>query len=272
MRKFKVAFIALFLMANLYGILCGGLYFFQENLLFHPTQLPQDYRFEFDATFTEVSLESADGAQLHGLYFTTENPQGILLYFHGNAGDLSRWGEIVQYFVQKDLNVVVMDYRNFGKSTGMMSEKGLYEDAQLWYAYAKEIAQKTNAPLHIYGRSLGTAFATAVASQNDVEQLILETPFYSIEDEAQSRFSWLPIQSLLKYRMPTYAYIKDVNCPITILHGTQDEVVAYEHGKRLYESITSNKKTFVTVAGGHHNDLINYPEYHQGIEQLFGSN
>ncbi len=272
MRKFKIAFIALFLMANLYGVLCGGLYFFQENLLFHPTQLAQNHRFEFDATFTEVMQQAADGAQLHGLYFKTENPQGTLLYFHGNAGDLSRWGEIVQFFVQKNLNVVVMDYRNFGKSSGMMNEKALYEDARLWYAYAKDVAKKTNTPLLVYGRSLGTTFATAVAAQNDVEQLILETPFYSIEDEAKSRFSWLPVRSLLKYRMPTYTFINQVNCPITIIHGTQDEVVAYEHGKRLYESFSSDNKTFVTVPGGHHNDLINYPEYHQVIEQLFGSN
>ena len=272
MRKIKFVFIAIFLMGNVYGILSGGLYFFQENLLFHPTQLPADYTFQFESEFEEVLHTTADGAKLHGLHFKVKKPKGTLLYFHGNAGDLSRWGEIVQYFVQKDLEVIVMDYRNFGKSTGMLSEEALYEDSDYWFAYAKETAQKTNTPLHIYGRSLGTTFATYVASKNALEQLILETPFYSVEDEARARFSWLPIKRLLKYTMPTFEYINAVNAPITILHGTEDAVVAYDHGKRLYDSIESDNKTFITIPGGHHNDLISYQEYLEVMDTLFGEN
>ena len=271
MHKRKLIFIILFLIANGYAILCGGLYFFQESLLFHPTQLPQDYSFTFKTNFKEITHKTQDGASLHGLYFTIDNPKGTLLYYHGNAGDLSKWGEVVQYFVEKDLNVVVMDYRNFGKSTGTMSETALYEDASFWYVFAKDAAQKTNTPLHVYGRSLGTTFATYVASKNEVEQLILETPFYSIEDEAKARFSILPISRLLKYKMPTYSYINKVKAPITILHGTEDRVVKYAHGKKLYDIIEGDTKDFVTISGGNHHDLSAYPKYHQTIDSLLGA-
>ncbi len=271
-RKGRLVFIALFLMVNLYAILSGGLYFFQENLLFHPTQLSQDYTFKFDSSFEEITHTTSDGAHLHGLYFKVNKPKGTLLYFHGNAGDLSRWGEIVQYFVKKDYNVVVMDYRNFGKSMGIMSERALYEDADWWYAFAKAESLKTATSLYIYGRSLGTTFATYVASKNETTQLILETPFYSVEDEAISRFPILPVKKLLKYRFPTNEYINEVQAPITIIHGTEDMVVAYEHGKKLYDHIKSENKLFVTVPGGGHNDLINYEEYREVVYQILGSN
>lgn len=269
MHKGKLVFSIIFLIANGYGILCGGLYFFQENLLFHPTQLPQDHTFTINTPFTEVTHKTQDGAVLHGLHFTVEKPKGTLLYYHGNAGDVSRWGEIVQYFVKKNLNVIVMDYRNFGKSTGDLSEQALYEDALLWYAYAKNTAKKTNTSLYVYGRSLGTTFATYVASKKEVKQLVLETPFYSIEDEAQSRFPVLPISSLLKYKFPTYKYITKVAAPITVIHGTADKVVPYMNGKRLYDLIARDSKTFVSIPDGGHNDLINYPAYNDGIDMLF---
>ena len=271
MHKGKLIFIVLFLIANGYGILCGGLYFFQESMLFHPTQLPQDYTFTFKTNFIEITNKTQDGANLHGLYFTVDNPKGTLLYYHGNAGDVSKWGEVVQYFVEKDLNVVVMDYRNFGKSTGAMSETALYEDANFWYAFARDAAQKTNTPLHIYGRSLGTTFATYVASKNEAEQLILETPFYSIENEAKSRFSILPISQLLKYKMRTHSYINKVKAPITMLHGTEDRVVKYAHGKKLYDVIEGNTKRFVTISGGNHHNLGTHLKYHQTIDSLLGT-
>ena len=192
-----------------------------------------------------------------------------MLYFHGNAGDLSRWGELVQYFVQKELNVIVMDYRNFGKSTGTLSENNLYEDAELFYAFAKAESQQNNTPLYIYGRSLGTTFASFVASRKECKHLILETPFYSVEDEAKSRFPLLPVKRLLKYRFPTYEYINKVGAPITIIHGTADEVVAYAHGKRLFDSIQLAEKEFITVPNGGHNNLIQFSEFHTAIDSIF---
>ena len=266
MKKLKKPLIILFVIANLYAILCGALYFFQDNLIFHPQQLSQEYVFDFEYPSQEVWIDAQDGARLHGLNFEVENAQGTILYFHGNAGSLAVWGSIVQLFVKKQYNVIVMDYRQFGKSGGALTEQQLYDDSLLWYAFAK--TQYPATPIISYGRSLGTTFAAYVGSKENVGKLILEAPFYSIEDEASSRFSILPVKKLLKYEFPTYQFINDVRSPITIFHGTEDGVVNYEHGKRLYDSINQQGKELITIAGGGHNDLIEFTTYKENIDLI----
>ena len=266
MKKLKKPLIILFILTNLYTILCGGLYFFQENLIFHPQKLPTDYRYEFDTTFEEITLESNDRARLNGLHFKVNNPKGVILYYHGNAGSLLSWGKIAQFFVQKQYDVVIMDYRQFGKSEGNLSEDYLYEDSMTWYEYTKKAYPNTE--IIVYGRSLGTTFATYVASKNQIDKLVLETPFYSLEEEASSRFSFLPVKKLLNYRFATYQYVNSVTSPIIILHGTEDKVVAYDHGKRLFDSITQSQKEFITVIGGGHNNLINFTAYTEAIDNI----
>lgn len=270
MRTLKRGAILLFILANLYAILCGGLYFFQERMLFHPEQLPKDFVFEFDTPFEEVYREGKDGVQLHGLHFTVPNPKGVLLYFHGNAGSVRRWGDITQFFTQKGYAVIVMDYRNYGKSDvhpdqELNREQALYDDSEVWYAFAK--ANYPESQIHVYGRSLGTTFASYVASKNNPKNLTLETPFYSIEDEAKSRFKWLPVSRLLKYRMPTYQYVDDVSCPVTVFHGTEDDVVAYENGQKLFKKITTSSKEFITISKGGHNNLVTFKEYTDTIDR-----
>ncbi len=270
-RSLKRGAILLFVLGNIYGILCGGLYFFQESMLFHPEQLPKEYVFEFEAPFEEVYQEGKGGTQLHGLHFPVQNAKGVILYFHGNAGSVRRWGEITSYFTQKGYAVIVMDYRNYGKSGDSSTklsdpQQTLYDDSELWYAFAK--ANYSESQIHVYGRSLGTTFATYVASKNNPKNLTLETPFYSIENEAKSRFSWLPIKRLLKYKMPTYQYINNVSCPTTLFHGTQDEVVAYEHGQKLFQAIKSPEKEFITIPEGGHNNLVAFKEYTDTIDRV----
>ncbi|MEP0265360.1 alpha/beta hydrolase [Dokdonia sp.] len=270
-RTLKRGAILLFILGNIYGILCGGLYFFQENMLFHPEQLPKEYVFEFDEPFEEVYQTGEGGIQLHGLHFPVQNAKGVILYFHGNAGSVRRWGEITSFFTKKGYAVIVMDYRNYGKSEVpsdkvLDPEQALYDDSDVWYAFAK--ANYPESQIHVYGRSLGTTFATYVASKNNPKNVTLETPFYSIEDEAKSRFPWLPIKRLLKYKMATHQYINDVSCPITIFHGTADEVVDYTHGQKLFNSMTSSKKEFITIPDGGHNDLVNFKEYTETIDQV----
>ncbi|MBV1925462.1 MAG: alpha/beta hydrolase, partial [Dokdonia sp.] len=110
MRKLKKPLILLFILGNLYAILCGGVYFFQESLIFHPSQLAQEYVYEFEQPFDEVFLDAEDEARLNGIHFRATDPKGVILYFHGNAGDLQRWGEITQFFVPQGYSVIVMDY------------------------------------------------------------------------------------------------------------------------------------------------------------------
>ena len=240
------------------------LYFLQEKLIFLPTKLPQDYVYTFNAEFEELFLTASDGAQLNALQFYAENPKGLLLYFHGNAGDLSRWGSIVEPFTDLGYDVLVMDYRTYGKSTGKLSENTLFSDAQLFYDHALEKYAAKN--IIIYGRSLGASIATHLASNNDCKKLILETPFYSLQETAQERFPFLPTKQLLKYEMPSFEFIQKVSEPIRIFHGTKDNVISYESGKRLFESIPHNHKKMYTIQNGGHNNLSDFKTYWEGIK------
>ena len=240
-----------------------GLYFFQEKMIFHPTVLQQDYSFNFEQDFEELFLKADDGAVLNALHFKLEHPRGIIVYYHGNAGDLSRWGTIVTPFLDYKYEVLIMDYRSYGKSTGIISEAALYSDAQLFYNEAKSLFPEDK--IVVYGRSLGTAMATYVASNNQPQQLILETPFYDFKELARQKMLNLPIAGLLKYEFPSYRFIKTVDCPVTVIHGTADRVVPYTSGLELYHAIPGKQRMLVKIKGGTHNDLIRYPAFHDAI-------
>ena len=249
-------------------LVMGLLYAFQDRLIFLPTGLPRDHSYTFSAPYEEFTLEAEDGALLNALHFTRKDPKGVIVYYHGNAGNLERWGSVVQFFVQKNWDVVVMDYRGYGKSTGERSEEALFSDAQLFYQYV--LKHFDEAEILVYGRSLGTAMATKIASQNQPAHLILETPFYDLHDIAKKRFPLLPLKSLLKYKFNSYQHMQSVNSPITILHGTEDTVVPLDSGEKLYNSIPGIRKRLVVIPGGAHNNLVEFPEYLEEMEVLLG--
>lgn len=242
------------------------LYFLQEKLIFLPTELEQDYSYSFPETHQEFFLTTVDGGKLNAIHFKKERPKGLILYFHGNAGNLTRWGTITSIFVEKGYDVIVMDYRTYGKSTGKLSEQALYDDAQLFYDYA--LKQYEEDAITVYGRSLGTGIATNLASRNNPKSLILETPYFNLMDVAKNRFSFLPLKWLLKYQFLSSEYIQKVNCPIAIFHGTDDRVVPYASGVMLYESILVKDKKMYTIAGGHHNNLVEFETYLNGIDAV----
>ncbi len=261
-RRLKKFAVVLF---GLYVMIGSALYFFQEKLMFLPTSLEQDYKYQFDYNFEELFLETEDNVTINALHFKVENPKGVILYFHGNAGDLSRWGKITEYFVAMEYDVLVMDYRTYGKSTGKLSENALNKDAQFCYDYL--LKQYSEKEVTLYGRSLGTGIASYLASKNQPKQLILETPYYSILDVAEHRFPMFPLKKLLKYHFPTFQYLPQTSCPITIIHGTDDSLVPYSSGKKLSE-LNINNLNFITIEGGGHNNLIEFEGYHKIIKNI----
>jgi len=254
-------------LAILYILLGGLLYVFQENLLFLPEPLDKDYNFSFQYPFEELFLETEKDGLINAIHFKDDEkpPKGVILYFHGNAGNLSRWGNITEYFVEKRYDVLIIDYRTYGKSKGKLSEALLYSDAQYCYDYLKQYYGEDE--ITLYGRSLGTGIAAYLASTNNPKQLILESPYYSIADVAQNRFPIFPVNTLLKYNFPTNTFLPDVDCPITIFHGTEDHVVPYSSGRKLYELGFDNLE-LVPIYGGDHNNLIDFEAYHKGIDKI----
>ena len=250
----------------LYTLIAGTLYFLQEQFIFRPTPLAQNYTYQFEQRFEEVFLETEKGVSINALHFTVDRPKGVIIYFHGNAGNLSRWGEITTFFVDLEYDVFVMDYRGYGKSTGERNEAALYSDSQKCYNYL--LQRYSESDIIVYGRSLGSSMATKIASENNPKLLILETPFYSLLDVAKGRFPMFPVKKLLKYEMPNFRHLKGASCPVTIYHGTNDYVVPFNSGEKLFKESGNSKTEFVVIDGGNHNNLRDFEAYTSHVTQL----
>ncbi len=242
------------------------LYFIQEKLIFLPTKLMAAYEYSFEYPFEEIFLTAADGAKLNAIHFKTKQPDGLILYFHGNAGNLSRWGEVATFFVAKNFDVIIMDYRTYGKSTGKLSESNLLSDAQLFYDYALKYYKEED--IILYGRSLGTGIVSFLASKNEPSMLILESPYYSMLDVASKRMPFLPVSLLLKYKFKTFQYLQNVSCPIIMFHGTKDRIVPIRSSEKLFDSVTDKTVSFIRIEGGEHNNLIEFTKYREEIARV----
>lgn len=165
---FFVILIAVFLL---------GMYFFQEKLIFRNGEaIHRDYPFKFPNNFEEIFLKTEDGNNINVLHFKLMNPKGVVLFCHGNKGNLKKWGEKVSFFLEYNYEVVVFDYRSYGKSIGIVNERKMYSDALLVYDFLKRsFKEKT---IVAYGFSLGATFATRIAAVNNPKELVLEAPFF----------------------------------------------------------------------------------------------
>jgi alpha-beta hydrolase superfamily lysophospholipase len=251
-----------------FGIGCGYFYFRQENILFYPETLPSDFKYSFSERFDEITLP-VDGAAINALHFKTEHPRGVILYFHGNAGNLSGWGEVSSDFTKRGYDVLIPDYRGFGKSTGKIkNEEMLHRDAAVAYTYLKERYPEDQ--IIIYGRSVGTGIAVYLAKSVKPRMIILESPFFSLKDLAKYHHPFMPAELLgliLKYPMRTDLWISDVSCPIYLFHGTKDDIVPYSSSERLLELIRT-EKVLVTITGGGHNDLSDSMFYQEQLDRI----
>ena len=209
----------------------GLLHVFQEKLIFLPEEIAKNYAYDFPFDFEEVNLKTADNETINALHLKAENPKGIILFFHGNQGNLIRWGAITSYFTQFNYDVFVIDYRGYGKSTGFFNETNMYADALLSYEHVKKQFLEKN--IIVYGRSLGTGLATKVASMNNPRMLVLACPYFSMSKNVKRYLPFIPLGLVMRYQMPTYKWIKYVDCPINIIHGTSDKVIKFTSSLRL---------------------------------------
>ncbi len=240
----------------------------QESLIFYPETLPKDFRFSFSEPFREVRLH-AGGIELHALHFRTPSPRGVVLYFHGNAGSLRTWGEIAPDFTRRGFDLVMPDYRGFGKSEGRLDgEKDLLEDALRIYDHVrKEFPEQA---IVLYGRSIGTGPAAWVASLRKPRILILESPYTSLEDLGAHHYPFLPrfmLRTFLKYPLPTEKWIRTISCPVFLFHGTADDIIPFSMSERL-NALAAGKHVLIAVPGGGHNDLDRYPLYHRELDRI----
>ena len=251
----------------IYVLLGIALYFFQEKLLFRPEKLPADHVFNFSIPFKEINLLVNNEKNLNIIQFTVPDSicKGVVLYFHGNRRNIERYAPFASNFTHNNYEVWMMDYPGFGKSTGERTEQILYNDARELYKMARARFAKDS--IIIYGRSLGTGIASQLASVKDCKRLILEAPYYSI-DALLSHYAFIyPVSWISKYHFPSYRYFEKIDAPITILHGASDEVIPYSQAKRLMK-IAKPGTELITIEKGEHNNLNDFPLFHQKLDSV----
>ncbi len=255
MKRFKVIVVWIL---SLYLLFMGILHVFQEKLIFLSEEIPTNYTYNFDFDFEEVNLKTSDNETINGLHIKAENPKGIVLFFHGNKGNLIRWGEITSYFTKYNYDVFVIDYRGYGKSTGAFDEAKMYQDALLSYEYVKK--HYSDNQIVVYGRSLGTTFAAKVASERSPKHLILEAPFYSLHHAANYTYKVIP-KFLLNFKFPTNLLAKKIASSVTIFHGTDDKVTPFKGSKKLFQLIPTKSKELILLEKGTHHNVRTFKKY-----------
>lgn len=244
-----------------------ALYYLQDYMLFKPEKLPKDFQFDYENQDTkEYNLETRDGAVINGLrFFPKGESKGVVLYLKGNSKSIKGWGKFAVDFTRHGYNVLMVDYRGFGKSTGRRSQKAIKRDLQLVYNKLKEMT--TEDRIILYGRSLGSGFAAKLASMNHPKMLVLDAPYYSLTKVTARYAPFMPLSLLMKYPLPTYKWLKYVQCPIHIIHGTHDKLIPYKTSVKLSQ-VNPKLTKLHTVIGGGHKNLNNFESYHSMIDDI----
>ncbi|MEP6713223.1 MAG: alpha/beta hydrolase [Ferruginibacter sp.] len=244
-----------------------ALYYLQEKLMFHPDPLPHDYTFKFNVPFSEINIPMNKWDTLNIVQFPPNagERKGVVLYFHGNRGNITRYAKYAQNFTKKGYEVLMADYPGYGKTTGKLSEDNLYK-------YAMEVYKLANSKINqdsiiIYGKSLGSGIAAWLASKKNCQRLILETPYYSIPDLFSHYAPIYPTSAMAHFKLPIFTYLQNVKAPVTIFHGNDDNVVPYKSGHKLTKMFKPGDE-FITIDKGGHNNLNDFPLFHQKLDSL----
>lgn len=252
-----------------YVAVCALLYTAQDRILFPATKTPADQQYSFPIPFEEVWIES-DGAKLHGLYFPAQGEsKGIIIFFHGNSERAEQFGDSAEEFTSRGYDYFIPDYRGYGKSTGVLtSEAQFLADIDRIYDWAR--AKYPDEKMVFAGRSMGAVPAIYLASKHNPKLTVMIAAFYDIAAMKAVRYPFLP-NFLLNYDFPNYRWIAETKSPVYLIHGTEDETVPYEQSLRLAPLARAPHKHF-TVPGAGHNNLQDFPLYHEILYRILISN
>src|SRR5690554_222569 len=253
----------------LYLALCAFYYFFQERIIFVPwVKKRGNAPILLGSEFTEYFLDGIENSKIHAIHIKVRNPRGIILYFHGNTGDIHRWGAIAEELTSFGFDIFLPDYRGYGKSRGKRSEETLYSDAMLCYKKVKELYPDDK--ICIYGRSLGTAMASWLAARTNPAAIVLETPFNNLIEVAMHHSRIIPVKLFLRYTFRNDLHLTMAKSPILIAHGTKDKIVQYQSGLRLYKSLKDHTEAeMLTIPGGGHGNLNGFPVFRETLARFF---
>jgi len=263
--------IALATIFAVYAAVCLYIYMAQDRMFYFPTKdfavNPDDYNLEFQDIFINVGQDET----IHAWYFPySQNPDSAktVLFCHGNGGNISHRIETVIFLLQRGVNVMLFDYRGYGRSSGSPTESNTYDDVKAAYDWL--ISEKSVKPSNIiiFGRSLGGAVAVDLASKISCGGLIVESSFDSAIEMAKGYFPFFPARLLIKYDYDAITKISKVNCFKLFTHSPSDDLVPFDRGKRLFEA-APEPKSFYEISGRHNErTYLDDPDYIKAIDDL----
>lgn len=223
--------------------------FIESRSVFYPVRFLSATPDDIGLPYEDVYMITPDRVRIHGWLVKSPGAKSTLLFFHGNAGNIGDRLEKIDFFHSLRLNVLIIDYRGYGKSGGRPTERGIYADAQAAYGYLAGRQDLKGQAIIAYGASLGGAVAIDLASRNKISVLIVDSTFTSAADIAQKFYPFIP-GFLLKTKLDSIGKIGKVSAPKLFLHSPEDEIVPYAFGKKLFEA-AGDPKRFLKTEGGH---------------------
>jgi hypothetical protein len=247
------------------------LYFHQERLIYLPdtpgrrlTATPDQAGLDYQP----VTLTTEDGVKLDGWFLPHDSPRASLLFFHGNAGNISHRLASLKLFHELGLEVLIFDYRGYGRSEGEPSEDGTYRDADAAWRYLTETRNIPAEQILLLGRSFGGALAAYTASRQGAMGLVLESTFSSAPEMAAWLFPWAPARWLTRYRYDTRSRLAELRMPLLVIHSREDELIPYAQGEALYRAGRSPKR-LLSIDGGHNDGwLRNARRYIRALDEF----
>lgn len=259
-RAVRLAALLLLLPALLWAAAIALLWWKQEALLFFPQPLPADTPL---ATEPDVHEHTVDvpGARLSVLQLRLPEPRGVVFFLHGNAGNLQSWFTNTDFYRRAGFDLVMVDYRGYGKSTGRIeSEAQLHADVMaVWRTFSPHYAGKR---IVLYGRSLGTGLAAELAATVQPDLTVLVSPYASIAGLARTHYPWVPPQ-VLRYPLRTEVSAPRIRGPLLLVHGDRDDLIPITESNRLQAAMPGAR--LLRIEGGGHNDLQDFSAYRQGM-------
>lgn len=251
-----------------YSLIVVIAYFKQDSLLYFPENEIWQTPRNIDLEYTETTIKTRDGLNISGWYIPADNEKGVLLFCHGNAGNISHRLESIRIFNSLNLSVFIFDYRGYGKSEGRPSEHGTYLDAEAAWNYLVTGKRITPKNIILFGRSLGGAVAAEIAKRQDPAALIIESSFTSVPDLGKTLYPWLPVKHISKFKYSTIDKIGLIRCPKLIIHSPEDEIISFDHSVTLYKKAIQPKE-FLIIRGSHNDGfLISGITYSDGIKMF----
>jgi pimeloyl-ACP methyl ester carboxylesterase len=248
----------------------------EPRFLYHPSRSIDETPDRAGLHYENINLTTSDGVNINGWFVPGEDlseaGHGVkltVLFFHGNAGNISHRLEKLAIFRELGVDTFIIDYRGYGRSEGQPNEEGTYHDAQTAYEYLTQ--QRKVAPHSIiaYGESLGCAIATDLASKVPVGGLVLEEGFASTAAVGQEMFPFLPVRWLVRNKYDTIAKLPGIHIPLLVLHSREDTLINFSHGQRLFAA-ANEPKQFVELRGGHNDAFeVSALTYRAALSKFF---